>query len=33
MDTLAEVKVLDNYIGGAWREARAAEALDVENPA
>jgi malonate-semialdehyde dehydrogenase (acetylating) / methylmalonate-semialdehyde dehydrogenase len=31
--TITETKVLDNYIAGAWREARAAEALDVENPA
>jgi malonate-semialdehyde dehydrogenase (acetylating) / methylmalonate-semialdehyde dehydrogenase len=31
--TITETKVLDNYIAGAWREARAAETLDVENPA
>jgi malonate-semialdehyde dehydrogenase (acetylating) / methylmalonate-semialdehyde dehydrogenase len=33
MDTLAEVKVLDNYIGGAWTPARTDETLEVENPA
>jgi malonate-semialdehyde dehydrogenase (acetylating) / methylmalonate-semialdehyde dehydrogenase len=31
--TITETKVLDNYIGGAWTPARAAEALEVENPA
>jgi malonate-semialdehyde dehydrogenase (acetylating) / methylmalonate-semialdehyde dehydrogenase len=31
--TITETKVLDNYIGGAWTPASAADTLDVENPA
>ena len=31
--TIAETRVLDNYVGGRWTRVGGGEALDVENPA
>jgi malonate-semialdehyde dehydrogenase (acetylating) / methylmalonate-semialdehyde dehydrogenase len=33
MDTLASVKLLDNYVAGNWTPAGSSETLDVDNPA
>ena len=33
MDTLASVKVLDNYVAGSWTPATSSETLEVDNPA
>jgi malonate-semialdehyde dehydrogenase (acetylating) / methylmalonate-semialdehyde dehydrogenase len=33
MDTLASVKLLDNYVAGNWTPASSSETLEVDNPA
>jgi malonate-semialdehyde dehydrogenase (acetylating) / methylmalonate-semialdehyde dehydrogenase len=33
MDTLASVKLLDNYVAGNWTPANSSETLEVDNPA